>query len=77
MNTPTVNDRIVTDPAILLGKPVIRGTRIPVSLVVNYLDHGHSIEELIDDYPNLTREDIEAAVAYDKSQSERIEVRSL
>jgi uncharacterized protein (DUF433 family) len=76
MNTPLANDRVVTDPAILLGKPIIRGTRIPVSLVVNYLEHGHSVEELLDDYPNLTREDVEAAIAYHSAQLEHVEVRA-
>jgi uncharacterized protein (DUF433 family) len=76
MNTPIANDRVVTDPAVLLGKPVIRGTRIPVSLVINYLSHGHSVEELLNDYPNLTREDVEAATAYHTAELERVEVRS-
>jgi uncharacterized protein (DUF433 family) len=61
MDTQIANNRIVTDSAILLGKPVIRGNRMPVSLVVNELDHEHSIEELLDDYPNLTRRDVESS----------------
>jgi uncharacterized protein (DUF433 family) len=58
VNTKALLDRIVVDPTILVGKPVIRGTRIPVSLIVNYIGHGHSVEELLDDYPNLTRMDV-------------------
>jgi uncharacterized protein (DUF433 family) len=76
MNTPIANDRVVTDPAVLFGKPIIRGTRIPVSLIINYLEHDHSIEDLLDDYPNLTREDVEAAIAYHLDESERVEVRT-
>ena len=77
MNAKTLLDRIVVDPAILVGKPVVRGTRIPVSLIVNYIDHGHTVEDLLDDYPNLTHEDVEAALAYHQLQSGRIEVRAL
>jgi uncharacterized protein (DUF433 family) len=64
MKRQEIEERIVRDPAVLVGKPVVRGTRVPVSLILNYLAHGHTIDELIGDYPNLTREDIEAAVAY-------------
>lgn len=76
MNTPINSERIVTDPAILVGKPVVRGTRIPVSLVINYIEHGHSVEELLDDYPNLTRADVAAAIAYHETQSEPVEART-
>ncbi|MFW6075619.1 MAG: DUF433 domain-containing protein [Chloroflexota bacterium] len=58
------NDRIVIDPAILAGKPVIAGTRIPVSLILNLLGHGYSFERIIEAYPNLTKADIGAAVSF-------------
>jgi uncharacterized protein (DUF433 family) len=61
---PTYQERIVQDPKILVGKPVIKGTRIPVSLVLNLLAHGADHEEIKADYPNLTDEDILAAIAY-------------
>ena len=57
-------DRIVIDPAIMMGKPVIRGTRITVELVLHKLAAGASEAELREDYPQLTTEDIRAAVAY-------------
>ena len=57
-------DRIVIDPKVMLGKPVIRGTRIPVELVVRKLGQGASEADLLDGYPALTREDIHAALAY-------------
>jgi uncharacterized protein (DUF433 family) len=76
MNTPINSERIVTDPAILVGKPVVRGTRIPVSLIINYIEHGHSGEELLDDYPNLTRADVEAAIAFHQTQTEHVEARA-
>jgi len=57
-------DRIETKPEIMLGKPVIKGTRIPVELIVRKLGEGASIEDLLDGYPNLKREDIQAALIY-------------
>ncbi len=71
-----VTDRIVVDPEIMVGKPVIRGTRVPVSLIVTFVDNGHTPEEIIDAYPVLTEEDIAAAVAYIKSEQERTQVRA-
>lgn len=68
-------DRIVVDPAILVGKPVVRGTRIPVSLIINFLATGHTPEEIIDAYPVLAPDDIEAALAYANREQVRTEVR--
>ncbi len=55
--------RIVVDPQVRFGKPVIEGTRVPVELVVGKLAGGMSIEEVVDEYA-LTREDVLAALAY-------------
>ena len=49
---------------VMLGKPVIKGTRIPVELIVRKLGEGATIEELLDGYANLTREAIQAALIY-------------
>ena len=57
-------ERIDINPAIMMGKPVIRGTRITVELVLRRLAEGSSEAELLEDYPYLTTEDIRAAVAY-------------
>jgi uncharacterized protein (DUF433 family) len=57
-------NRIEIDAAVLIGKPVIRGTRIPVELVLRKLSEGASEADLLDAYPRLTREDIQAALAY-------------
>ena len=54
----TYTDRIISNPAIMLGKPVIKGTRIAVELVLKKLSEGVSIDELIQAYPHLTKEDI-------------------
>jgi len=56
--------RIDINPAIMMGKPVIRGTRITVELILRKLAEGSSEDELLQDYPHITREDIRAAVAY-------------
>ncbi len=57
-------ERISIDPNICFGKPCIRGTRIWVSLILDFLASGTSIEELLEEYPQLTRADILAAIAY-------------
>lgn len=59
-----MTDRIEIDPAVMLGKPVIRGTRIPVELLLRKLAEGATTEELLDAYPRLSSEDVRAALAY-------------
>ncbi|MFQ5712755.1 MAG: DUF433 domain-containing protein [Candidatus Scalinduaceae bacterium] len=56
--------RIVSDPTIMLGKPVIKGTRITVELILRKMSEGMTIEELLKAYPHLTKKDILAAVSY-------------
>ncbi len=56
--------RIATDPKVMLGKPVIRGTRITVELILEKIAADIPIEEILRDYPQLTRADVLAAVAY-------------
>jgi len=60
----TYTDRIVTDQKIMLGKPVIKGTRITVELILKKLSEGMSLDEVIQAYPHLTRQDILAALSY-------------
>jgi uncharacterized protein (DUF433 family) len=57
-------DRIEVNPSVMLGKPVIRGTRIPVELILRKLGDGATEADLLDGYPRLTREDIQAALGY-------------
>ncbi len=57
-------DRITSDPAIFGGKPVVRGMRISVELILSLLAQGESAEAIIDDYPGLRPEDIRACLAY-------------
>lgn len=56
--------RIAMDPKVLGGKPVIRGTRVPVELVLAYLGDGQTVEEIVEAFPGLTAEDVRAAVAF-------------
>jgi uncharacterized protein (DUF433 family) len=56
--------RIEIDPQVMMGKPVIRGTRITVELILNKLGEGATERELLEDYPHLTPEDLRAAIAY-------------
>jgi uncharacterized protein (DUF433 family) len=62
--TDDTSSLITSDPEILGGKPVIAGTRISVQLILEKLRDGWSIQDLLDDYPHLTREQIIAAIAY-------------
>lgn len=57
-------ERIVIDPQICHGKPCIRGTRIPVSVILDNLAEGWTPEEIAAEYPPLTIEDIQSAIAY-------------
>jgi uncharacterized protein (DUF433 family) len=68
-------DHIVVDPEILVGKPVIKGTRIPVSLILNLLGNGYDIPHIREAYPDLDVEDIKAALQYSEARINREEVR--
>jgi uncharacterized protein (DUF433 family) len=57
-------ERIEIDPQVMMGKPVIKGTRIKVELILRKLAEGASEDDLLDAYPRLTREDVPAAIAY-------------
>jgi len=59
-----IHNRIEVDPEVMLGKPVIRGTRITVELILRKLDEGATETDLLDAYPRLTRQDIQAALTY-------------
>lgn len=60
----TIINRIEINPKVMMGKPVIRGTRITVELILRKLSEGAKEAELIEAYPKLTREDIQAAIRY-------------
>lgn len=66
-------DRIEMKPDVMLGKPVIRGTRIPVELILRRISEGATEEDLLASYPHLTREDIRAAVAFAADEIAHVE----
>ncbi|MBI2499227.1 DUF433 domain-containing protein [Candidatus Woesearchaeota archaeon] len=59
-----LNKRIIINPEIMVGKPLIKGTRIPVDAIIRLLAQGMTKEEILEDYPNLTEDDIKAALDY-------------
>ena len=59
-----LHERIIIDPKIMLGKPVIKGTRLTVELIVKKIAYGATMEELKKDYPFLVDEDIRSALLY-------------
>lgn len=61
--------RISVDPNVCFGRPCIRGTRIWVSLVLDLLANGMTMDEVLQEYPQLTKEDIQAAIAYGAEMS--------
>jgi len=69
-----IPDRIHLDPGVMGGKPCIRGTRITVGLIVGLIAAGRSVDEILAAYPDLTREDISAALTYAAWRSEEREL---
>ena len=69
MNDDTLLDRITIDPAIFAGKPIIRGRRLAVEHVLSMLAQGDSPETLLEGYPWLEREDIQACLLYAQSSN--------
>ncbi len=70
-------ERITVDPRVMAGKPVIRGTRLTVEYILNLLAHGASIEEILQEYKGLTREDIQACILFAAKMLESTEFMPL
>ena len=71
----TIQDqRIVADPSVLVGKPIVRGTRLSVEFLLGLMADGWSEDDIVDNYPGLTRKDLAACLAYarDVIASERV-----
>lgn len=62
-------ERISIDPHVCFGKPCIRGTRIWISLLLDFLASGSTVEDILSEYPQLVRDDILAAIAYGAEMS--------
>ena len=60
----SLSERIVRDPAICAGQPVVRGTRVLVRVVLGYLAHGETIATILREFPSLTDEDVRAVIAF-------------
>jgi len=73
----TYLERIEINPRILAGKPVIKGTRITVALILNLLAKGYTIERILLTYPNITNADVRAAIRYSEARVQREIVRPL
>lgn len=69
--------RIDVNPRILGGTPVVKDTRIPVSLILNLLAYGYTVERVVEAYPILTVADVRAALAYGSARMEQAGVESL
>ena len=67
-------ERITIDPAVRSGKPCIRGTRITVADIFEYLGGGMSIAEVLDDFPDLTADDLQACFAFTAERDRRLNV---
>jgi uncharacterized protein (DUF433 family) len=59
-----MNDRITINPQVLAGKPIVKGTRMSVEFVVGLLAQGWTVEDVLKEYDHLTREDVQACLAY-------------
>jgi uncharacterized protein (DUF433 family) len=57
-------ERITLNPKIMVGKPVIKGTRLPVEYIMNLLAHGAEVQEILDEYEGLVQEDIQACLLF-------------
>jgi uncharacterized protein (DUF433 family) len=68
---PVNTDRITKDPQVMAGKPVVKGTRIPVERVLAHLAHDPDLNDLFAAYPELTAEDVKACLAYASAIIER------
>ncbi len=64
MSDELLLQRITVNPQVLTGKPVIKGTRLSVEHVLNLLAHGANVEEILDEYEGLTREDVRACILF-------------
>jgi uncharacterized protein (DUF433 family) len=73
----TMMDRIELNPRVCNGKPVIKGTRIPVSVILEQIAEGETLDTLIAGYPELKKEDIQAALLYAKASLDHTEVRAV
>lgn len=73
----TLLGRIEINPKVCNGKPVVKGTRIPISVILEQLAEGESWDKILGGYPELTKEDIHAALHYAKASLDHIEIEEV
>jgi uncharacterized protein (DUF433 family) len=72
-----LSERIEIDPKVCNGKPIIKGTRIPVTIILDQITEGQSWESILSSYPELTKEDIQAALHYARISLEHSEFEAV
>ena len=72
-----LQDRIELNPRVCNGKPVIKGTRIPVSVIIEQIAEGQSWDAVLASYPELKKEDIQAALYYARASIEHTEIEAV
>ncbi len=77
MQNQQLLERIVLNPKVMTGKPVIKGTRLTVEFILNLLAHGATIQEILDEYEGLTAEDIQACLLFAGESLSRIDFMPL
>lgn len=77
MNDEILLERITLNPKVMVGKPVIRGTRLTVEFILNLLAHGARVEEILDEYDGLAVEDIQACLLFAKESVSNTEFMPL
>ena len=77
MNDQALLERITLNPKVMVGKPVIRGTRLTVEFILNLLAHGATPEEILDEYDGLMPEDIQACLLFAKESMSNTEFMPL
>jgi uncharacterized protein (DUF433 family) len=77
MDDKVLLERITLNPKVMVGKPVIRGTRLTVEFILNLLAHGATVEEILDEYDGLTMEDIQACLLFAKESMSNTEFMPL
>lgn len=77
MNDKALLDRIEVDSKVMMGKPVIKGTRLTVEFIVNLLAHGASIKNVVEEYDGITAEDIQACLLFAGESLSRVEFMPL
>ena len=77
MDDKVLLERITLNPKVMVGKPVIRGTRLTVEFILNLLAHGATVEEILEEYDGLTTEDIQACLLFAKESMSNTEFMPL